>query len=100
MSINIYEILKSPVVTERSTFLKEKFNQYVFKVDPQSTKGQIRDVIEKFFSVKVSKVRTSNFSGKLRRLAQGRPQGPRTSWKKAIVTLEKGQQIKIEQEGV
>jgi large subunit ribosomal protein L23 len=96
--MNEFEILKAPVVTERSTILKEKFNQYVFKVDPDSTKGQIKDAVQKAFKVEVERVRTANFHGKLRRLAAGRPQGRRPDWKKAIVTLKKGQEIKVEQE--
>ena len=93
-----YDIVKEPVVTERSTILKEKFNQYVFKVDANSNKSQIRESIEKLFKVDVEKVRTANFHGKLRRLAAGRPQGRRPDWKKAIVTVKKGQEIKFEQE--
>ncbi|OGR83049.1 MAG: 50S ribosomal protein L23 [Elusimicrobia bacterium RIFCSPLOWO2_01_FULL_64_13] len=95
---NEFDVLKSPVITERSAILKEKFNQYVFRVDPDSSKGEIRRVIEKIFNVNVEKVRTANCRGKLRRLAMGRPQGRRPDWKKAIVTLKKGQEIKIEQE--
>ena len=96
--INEFNVLKSAVVTERSTLLKEKFNQYVFRVDPGSTKGQIKDAVEKVFKVQVQKIRTANLPGKLRRLAAGRPQGRRPDWKKAIVTLKKGQEIKMEQE--
>ena len=96
--MNEFSVLKSPVVTERSTVLKEKLNQYVFRVDPKSSKGDIRQAVEKIFKVKVEKVRTAIFLGKLRRLAQGRPQGRRPEWKKAIVTVQKGQEIKIEQE--
>ena len=96
--INEFNILKSAVITERSTFLKEKFNQYIFKVDPGSTKGQIKDAVQKIFKVEVEKIRTANLPGKLRRLAAGRPEGRRPDWKKAIVTLKKGQEIKIEQE--
>ena len=59
---------------------------------------QIRDAIEKTFKVDVEHVRTANCTGKLRRLAQGRPQGRRPDWKKAIVTVKKGQEIKIETE--
>ena len=94
-----YDIVKEPIVTERSTILKEKFNQYVFKVDANSNKSQIRESIEKLFKVDVEKVRTANFHGKLRRLAAGRPQGRRPDWKKAIVTVKKGQEIKILEEG-
>ena len=92
------EMIKKPLVTERSTILKEKFNQYVFQVDPASNKHEIKEAIEKLFKVQVEKVRTANFQGKLRRLAAGRPQGRRPTWKKAIVTLRKGNEIKIEQE--
>ena len=96
--MNILEIIQSPIVTERSTILKEKHNKYVFRVQPDSSKIQIRDAVEKLFKVDVEKVRTANFQGKLRRLAQGRPQGRRPDWKKAIVTVKKGQEIKIEAE--
>ena len=96
--MNMLEVIRAPLVTERSTLLKEKNNQYVFKVHPDSSKIQIKDVVEKLFKVKVEKVRTANFPGKLRRLAMGRPQGRRPDWKKAIVTLKKGQEIKIEVE--
>ena len=96
--MNALEIIRAPVVTERSTILKEKHNQYVFKVHPDSSKGQIKESGEKLFKVSVEKVRTANFHGKFRRLAMGRPQGRRPDWKKAIVTVKKGQEIKIEQE--
>ena len=96
--MNAFEIIKSPVVTERSTMLKERFNQYVFKVKPEATKAQIKDAVKKMFKVEVDSVRTANFFGKSRRLAAGRPEGRRPDWKKAIVTLKKGQAIKLEQE--
>lgn len=96
--MNQWQILKSPVITERSTLLKEKCNQYVFKVEPKATKAEIKETVSKLFKVEVEKVRTANFFGKSRRLAAGRPQGQRPDWKKAIVTLKKGQEIKFEQE--
>ena len=98
MSFHELSVIKSPVMTERSTFLKEKFNQYVFRVDPRATKGQIKQAVSNLFKVDVERVRTANFPGKLRRLAQGRPQGRRPDWKKAIVTIRSGQQINLEQE--
>ncbi len=96
--MNILEVIQSPVVTERSTILKEKQNKYVFRVQPSSTKPQIKEAVEKLFKVDVEKVHTSNYDGKMRRLSQGRPQGRRADWKKAIVTVKKGQEIKIEPE--
>lgn len=98
MPVNSLSLLRSPLITERSADMKEKFNQYVFKVDPAANKIQIREAIEKMFKVQVEKVRTANYDGKMRRLAAGRPQGRRIAWKKAIVTLKKGQEIKIEPE--
>ena len=98
MSMIQLAVLRSPLITERSAVLKEKFNQYVFKVDPDANKHQIREAIEKMFKVQVEKIRTANYDGKIRRLAAGRPAGRRVAWKKAIVTLKKGQEIKIEPE--
>jgi len=96
--MNIFEVIQAPVVTERSTLIKEKHNQYVFRVHSDASKGQIKESVEKIFKVNVKKVRTANFFGKLRRLAMGRPQGRRPDWKKAIVTIREGQTIKIEAE--
>ncbi len=88
----------SPLISERSAIIKEKLNQYVFKVDPNTNKSEIKEAIEKLFKVKVEKVRTSNYDGKLRRLAAGRPEGRKVSWKKAFVTIKEGQKINLEQE--
>ena len=98
MSVNLLSIFRSPLITERSSILREKFNQYVFKVHPDATKIDIREAVKKVFKVEVKHVRTANFKGKMRRLAVGRPQGRRIDWKKAFVTLKKGQEIKLEQE--
>ncbi|OGR51914.1 MAG: 50S ribosomal protein L23 [Elusimicrobia bacterium RIFCSPLOWO2_02_FULL_39_32] len=98
MALNEWNILKQPLLTERSSHLKEQNNQYVFKVDPLANKWQIKDAVQKIFKVNVRKVRTMNFDGKLRRLSQGRPQGRRIAWKKAIITLQEGQKINIEAE--
>ncbi len=97
MSLNIQKIW-SPLVSERSAIAKDKFNQYTFKVDPRTNKTEIKQEIERLFKVKVEKVRTSNYDGKLRRLAAGRPEGRKVAWKKAIVTLKEGQKINLEQE--
>ncbi len=92
------EKIWSPLISERSAIIKEKFNQYVFRVDPSSNKSEIKQAIEKIFKVKVEKVRTSNYEGKLRRMAAGRPEGRKVSWKKAFVTIKEGQKINLEQE--
>lgn len=81
-----YDIILSPVVTERSMDLMES-KKYVFKVDKRSNKSQIKEAIEKIFDgVKVKKVNTINVLGKTVR--SGRTLGKKSDWKKAIVTLK------------
>lgn len=84
-------VLKRPLVTERTALLKEQ-NKYVFEIDARATKGQVREAVEKTFRVDVTAVNTLNVLGKLRR-RMGRP-GFTSDWKKAIVTVKKGQEIK------
>jgi len=86
-----YEVLRTPVITEKSTFVKEHLQTLTFKVLRNATKQEIRDAVEKLFKVKVASVRTANFHGKLRR--QGRHSGHRPDWKKAYVTLKKGEKM-------
>ena len=90
---NPYNVIVRPLLTERTTILKEKQNQYVFEVRPDATKPDIRHAVEEIFKVKVLSVRTMNVTGKVRRL--GRYQGQRPDWKKAIVTLGEGQKIDL-----
>lgn len=95
---NPYNILTRPLLTERSTILKEKYNQYVFEVPPAASKPEIKRAVEQLFKVKVNKVRTMNLLGQDKRM--GRSQGKRPDWKKAIVTLGQGQKIDlVEQAG-
>jgi large subunit ribosomal protein L23 len=91
MSLNFSQILRRPLVTERSTQLKE-MNKFVFEVAPEATKGQIREVVEAAFKVDVVAVNTMRMPGKLRR--RGQRSGYQSEWKKAIVTIKKGQDIK------
>lgn len=84
------DIIKKPVVTEKSTRLME-MNKYCFLVDPRASKMQIKDAIETIFNVKVVAVNTMRGLGKLKRM--GRYEGRRPHWKKAIVTLEPGSRI-------
>ena len=90
---NPYNVIVRPILTERSTILKEKQNQYVFEVRSEATKPDIRHAVEEIFKVKVLSVRTMNVTGKFRRL--GRYMGQRPDWKKAIVTLGEGQKIDL-----
>ena len=86
-----YDVLKSPVVTAKSTFVKDNLHTLTFKVARRATKQQIKAAVEKIFKVKVASVRTANFHGKIRR--QGRYSGRRPDWKKAYVTLRKGEKM-------
>jgi len=97
--IGVWDILKSPVVTEKSVLLKEdstdentarKSGQVLtFRVDKKATKIDIKGAVEEIFNVKVAAVRTVQYEGKVKR--RGRIEGRRASFKKAYVTLRKGE---------
>jgi large subunit ribosomal protein L23 len=84
-------VLKLPVITEKSTLIKENLRTVAFKVLRDANKIEIKDAVEKIFKVKVQSVRTANFHGKKRR--QGRYIGRRADWKKAYVTLKQGEKM-------
>nr|AKQ05127.1 50S ribosomal protein L25, large subunit ribosomal protein L23 [uncultured Chloroflexi bacterium Rifle_16ft_4_minimus_29343] len=87
MELAAYEILKRPIVTEKSTRLQDG-NQYVFEVDRKANKPQIKSAVEQAFSVKVASVNVMQMPGKARRAGR-RLVRPRP-WKKAVVTLREG----------
>jgi large subunit ribosomal protein L23 len=86
-----YNLLKRPLITEKANDLKEALNQYSFEVAMTANKIEIRKAIESLFKVDVVCVRTSIVRGKNKRV--GRRFGRRPNWKKAIITLPKGQEI-------
>ncbi|MCX7716291.1 MAG: 50S ribosomal protein L23 [Endomicrobia bacterium] len=92
MSVDIYKVIKRPIVTEKTTRLKQQQNSYVFEVDINATKTLIKQAIEKLFNVDVVSIHTMVVKGKLRRY--GRYEGYRPDWKKAIVKIKHGQSIK------
>lgn len=92
-ALHAFSAIIRPLLTERSTIMKEKFNQYVFETERAATKADIRRAVEELFKVRVENVRTMIVKGKTRRY--GRNTGVRPDWKKAIVTLEKGQKIDL-----
>lgn len=95
MNINPNYIIKAPLLTEESTIQRDTKNQYTFRVDPRANKRQIQDAIEHLFNVKVTSVNTINYDGKQSgRRGRTRP-GFRPAWKKAIITLRKGDTIEI-----
>lgn len=88
----LYDIIKSPVITEKATLLSEQ-NKVVFKVASTATKPQIKEAVEKLFDVKVKSVNTLVTKGKIKVFRGTR--GQRSDVKKAVVTLEEGQTIDV-----
>ena len=79
------DILKRPVITERSSEQMETLNKYAFDVDTRANKSQIKNAVEEVFGVKVEKVNVMNYKGKFKRM--GRHAGYTNKRRKAIVTL-------------
>lgn len=92
-SLNHYDVIRKPILTEKATDLREKRGQICFKVDGRSNKKQVAEAIEKIFNVKVVRVRILNTSPKPRKL--GQYAGMRPGYKKAIVTLKEDDTIDI-----
>jgi large subunit ribosomal protein L23 len=88
----LYEILRYPVVSEKSTHLSV-LRKYVFKVKMRATKAQVKRAVEKIFKVKVAKVNSSNTKGKVKIFK--RVKGVQNDYKKAIVTLEENNEIDL-----
>jgi large subunit ribosomal protein L23 len=90
--MNSFEIIKTARLTEKGTCQGDKYNQYTVVADRRASKGQIRQAVQELFKVKVEKVNTMNVRGKLRRKRTSQA-GKTSDWKKAIVTLTKGDKI-------
>ena len=88
-------IIKKPVITEKMTAITEKFNSYAFIVDKRANKLQIKQAVQDLYGVQVESVNTINYEGKLksRYTKTGVISGRRDAFKKAIVTLAKGETI-------
>ena len=91
--MNVHEVIRKPLVTEKSTIAREEENVVTFAVDPRANKHEIRAAVEQLFDVRVEAVRTIRMPRKTRRL--GRFVGRRPEWKKAIVRLAEGQAIEF-----
>jgi len=89
---DLYDVLRSPVITEKATMASE-YNQVMFNVARTATKPQIKEAVERLFTVKVKAVNTLNRKGKVKRF-KGRV-GKQSDYKRAIVTLEEGHAIDI-----
>ena len=88
-----YELLRRPIVTEKTSSQQGRCNQFSFEVATTTNKVEVRKAVETLFKVKVVKVNIVNVPSKQKR-AFGRP-GETRPWKKAIVTLQEGQTIEI-----
>jgi large subunit ribosomal protein L23 len=88
---DLHEVLRRPLITEKSTILKETQRSLCFEVHRDATKPEIKKAVESLFSVKVEGVRVANVHGKVKR--QGRYAGKRPDWKKAWVVLKKGEKM-------
>jgi large subunit ribosomal protein L23 len=93
MDLNVFEIIKGPVVSEKATLLNQKQNKLLLKVHPQANKMQIKEAIQRIFNVKVDKVNTLNRIGKTRRVRRTIVQGSTT--KRVFVTLKEGYSIDL-----
>jgi large subunit ribosomal protein L23 len=91
---NPANVVKTVCLTEKATLLSEKLNQYVFRVNPASTKIEIKLAVEKLFQKTVVRVNTCNYIGKKRR-ERTAAYGRKAHWKKAIVTLKEGDKINL-----
>jgi large subunit ribosomal protein L23 len=89
----LWDVVRAPVITEKALIAKEetqdKRQLLTFRVNRRATKPQIKSAVEQIFQVKVDRVRTINFLGKMAR--RGRYEGRKPSWKKAYVTLKHGE---------
>src|SRR5512135_268770 len=88
---NLYDVIRRPLITEKSTTLKESQQTLVFEVHRDATKPEIKKAVEALFDTKVADVRVANVHGKVKR--QGRHAGKRADWKKAFVVLKKGEKM-------
>lgn len=84
-------VLLAPVISEKGTFIADKHEQVIFRVQPDATKPEIKAAVELMFKVEVESVQVSNVKGKEKRF--GRFIGRRSNWKKAYVSLKAGQEI-------
>jgi large subunit ribosomal protein L23 len=91
MSLKLTDIIRRPLITEKTSLLREDGRTIVFQVALNANKIQIKHAIEKLLGAKVANIRTTISHGKIKR--QGRYAGQRPDWKKAYVTLREGEKM-------
>jgi len=90
---NVYDVIKKPLLTEKGLILRDEQNKYTFVVSKTANKDVISKAIEELFKVHVTKITTCAIRGKMHRM--GRYAGKRPDYKKAVVTLKKGEKIDV-----
>jgi len=91
--MNMHDVIKGPIITEKLDLARERLRQYSFIVDKKATKTDVARAVESLFKVTVEGVRTNIVRGKIKRV--GRNIGKRPNYKKAIVTLKEGDKIEL-----
>ena len=91
--MNIYQVIRRPIITEKSTWLREDHNQVIFEVDRRATKDDIKKAVQALFEVEVEGVNTAIIQGKPKR--SGRRTGRRSAYKKAYVKLAEGSNLEL-----
>ena len=91
--VDPHDILIAPLVTEKSTMIREAHNQIAFRVSSRANKAEVKKAVEDALKVKVESMNIINVRGKTKRL--GRFAGTRSSWKKGIVTLKQGEKVDL-----
>ena len=89
--MKLTSVIRRPLITEKTTILREDGRTLVLQVAADANKVQIRHAVEQLFGSKVAEVRTTSMRGKLKR--QGRFAGHRPDWKKAYVRLREGEKL-------
>jgi large subunit ribosomal protein L23 len=89
--VNHYQIIRRPILTEKTNYQADEFNRYTFQVDSRATKQMVRKAVAEIFDVEVLGVNMINMPGKTRR--SGRHVTHTQEWKKAMVTLAQGDSI-------
>jgi len=89
--MNLFQIIKKPLITEKTSLGKDEHNMVAFVVDRAATKIEIKQAVEKFFKTQVKDVNTVTMAGKRKRF--GKHEGKRSNWKKAYVTLKAGSSV-------
>lgn len=91
--MNVHDVIRKPLVTEKSSIGREEENLVTLAVDPRANKHDVKRAVEELFSVDVVRVRTMRMPRKTRRV--GRFMGRKPEWKKALVVLAEGQSIEF-----